>query len=274
MSVTTSFLILHGIENHRPPQHWQFLLAAGLVERGHEVRYPALPDPDAPELEPWLSTLHHELAALRGQQRVVVCHSLACLLWFRAAEHGVGSPVDRLLLVAPPASERVPDSGASFRLDSFDADAVRSSVSGEIAIACSDADPYNPAGAQSSTATRSASPPRSSKGPGTSRPTEASARGPSLSRGASTAGRREGHTVGAVRSQRHAARPAAGRTRVAYRGRNADRPRVTARRGRAGDGRHAERRLSAVPGLHPRRTAAAGTACGRRSRRHGARGRS
>jgi predicted alpha/beta hydrolase family esterase len=145
----TSFLILHGIENHRPPEHWQFLLAAQLVERGHEVRYPALPEPDAPPLEKWLSTLQEELAALTGEQRVVVCHSLACLLWFRAAERGIGSPVDRLLLVAPPASERVPDSGASFRLDSFDAAAVRASVGGEIAIACSDDDPYNPAGAQS-----------------------------------------------------------------------------------------------------------------------------
>jgi predicted alpha/beta hydrolase family esterase len=147
--MTTSFLILHGIENHRPPEHWQFLLAAQLVERGYEVRYPALPEPDAPELEQWLSTLQLELAALRGQQRVVVCHSLACLLWFHAAERGIGSPVDRLLLVSPPASEHVPDGGASFRLDTFDADAVRSSVNGDIAIVCSDADPYNPAGAQS-----------------------------------------------------------------------------------------------------------------------------
>lgn len=148
-TMTTSFLILHGIENHRPPQHWQFLLAAQLVERGHDVRYPALPTPDAPELERWLSTLKLELAALGGEQRVVVCHSLGCLLWFHAAARGVGTPVARLLLVSPLASERVPDSGASFRLDEFDRDAVRSSVSGEIAIACSDADPYNPAGAQS-----------------------------------------------------------------------------------------------------------------------------
>jgi predicted alpha/beta hydrolase family esterase len=147
--MTTSFLILHGIENHRPPEHWQFLLAAQLVERGYEVRYPALPEADEPELERWLSTLRAELAALRGQQRVVVCHSLACLLWFHAAERGIGSPVDRLLLVSPPASAQVPDGGASFRLDSLDTDAVRSSVTGEIAIACSDADPYNPAGAQS-----------------------------------------------------------------------------------------------------------------------------
>jgi uncharacterized protein len=149
MRVTTSFLILHGIENHRPPEHWQFLLAAQLVERGHEVRYPALPDPDAPALERWLSALSSELSAVGGDERVVVCHSLACLLWFRAAEGGLAGPVDRLLLVAPPASERVPDGGASFRLDSFDADAVRSSVNGDIAIACSDADPYNPPGAQS-----------------------------------------------------------------------------------------------------------------------------
>jgi predicted alpha/beta hydrolase family esterase len=142
-------LILHGIENHRPPGHWQFLLAAQLVERGHDVRYPALPEPDEPGLERWLSMLKFELAALEGQQRVVVCHSLACLLWFHAAARGVGDPVARLLLVAPPASERVPDSGASFRLNSFDSEAVRSSVTGEIAIACSDADPYNPSGAQS-----------------------------------------------------------------------------------------------------------------------------
>jgi predicted alpha/beta hydrolase family esterase len=147
--VTTSFLILHGIENHRPPEHWQFLLAAQLVERGHQVRYPALPEADAPELEQWLSTLREELAALTGEQLVVVCHSLACLLWFRAAERGLEGPVDRLLLVSPPASERVPDSGASLRLDSIDAAAVRASVVGEIAIACSDDDPYNPVGAQS-----------------------------------------------------------------------------------------------------------------------------
>lgn len=141
--MTMGFLILHGIENHRPPEHWQFLLAAQLVERGHEVRYPALPEPDTPQLERWLDALHHELAALGGEQRVVVCHSLVCLLWFHVAERGLraGGPVDRLLLVSPPASDRLPDGGASFRLEVFDADAVRASVDGEIAIACSDADP-------------------------------------------------------------------------------------------------------------------------------------
>jgi predicted alpha/beta hydrolase family esterase len=146
--MTTSFLILHGIENDRPPQHWQFLLAAELVQDGRDVRYPALPDADAPALDAWLAALDRELTAMDGRRRVVVCHSLACLLWFQAAERGIDA-VDRLLLVSPPASERVPEPGASFRLSTFDAAAVRASVSGEIAIACSDADPYNPAGAQS-----------------------------------------------------------------------------------------------------------------------------
>jgi len=49
--MATGFLILHGVENHRPPEHWQFLLAAALVEHGLEVRYPALPEPDVSELE-------------------------------------------------------------------------------------------------------------------------------------------------------------------------------------------------------------------------------
>ena len=143
------FLILHGIENHRPPGHWQFLLAARLVELGREVRYPDLPDPDAPRYDRWRDRLREELAALCSDERVVVCHSLACLLWFRAApELGDNERIDRLLLVSPPSSDRVPEAGASFRLREFDAHAVRTSVRGEIAIFCSDADPYNPPGAQ------------------------------------------------------------------------------------------------------------------------------
>jgi uncharacterized protein len=146
--VAPSVLILHGLENHRPPQHWQFLLAADLVEAGHDVRYPALPQPDAPQLEDWLRALGSELAAMSDGPRWVICHSLACLLWFHAAQRGLVPAVDRLLLVAPPASADVPDSGASFRLDTIDGPAIRASSVAEVAIVCSDADPYNQAGAQ------------------------------------------------------------------------------------------------------------------------------
>jgi predicted alpha/beta hydrolase family esterase len=147
--VSESFLILHGIGNRRPPQHWQFLLAAALVEAGHNVRYPELPNPDGPNLDDWLAVLGTELDSLTGSRRTVVCHSLACLLWFHAASRTLQDPVDRVLLVSPPASERVPDEGATFRLARLDAPAVRSSARGELAIVCSDADPYNPVGAPS-----------------------------------------------------------------------------------------------------------------------------
>ncbi len=145
-----SFLILHGIANHRPPDHWQFWLAARLAEKGPAVAYPMLPDPDAPSLRAWQATLHDHLAALEGAERVVICHSLACLLWFKAAPViDVERTPNRLLLVSPPESTRVPEEGAEFRLAQFDAAAVRRSVRGEIRIVCSDDDPYNPAGARS-----------------------------------------------------------------------------------------------------------------------------
>jgi hypothetical protein len=89
-----------------------------------------------------------ELAVVADGPRTVVCHSLACMLWFHAAHLGLFPAVDRVLLVAPPASGNVPDSGASFRLDTIDEKPIRSSAATEIAIVCSDADPFNPVGAQ------------------------------------------------------------------------------------------------------------------------------
>lgn len=142
-----AFLILHGLANHRPPGHWQRRLAERLRGRGETVAYPALPDPDAPDPARWEQALRGELAALAGRERVVVCHSLACLLWLRCGAEAAGREgIARLLLVSPPASGRVPEAGAAFRLDRIDGDAVRAGVRDPIRIACSDDDPYAPAG--------------------------------------------------------------------------------------------------------------------------------
>jgi len=144
-----TFLVLHGIANHRPPEHWQHWLADRLRADGYQVIYPELPDPDAPQLGRWLEALAGHLGDMEsGGERIVICHSLACLLWFHAASSLTSDPVERLLLVSPPASACVPEAGASFRLDALDVQAVRASVSAGIQIVCSDADPYNPAGAQ------------------------------------------------------------------------------------------------------------------------------
>ncbi len=102
-----AFLILHGWQNHRPAAHWQHWLADRLTDLGHEVAYPQLPEPDDPDLERWLAELDALLEELAGRRITVVCHSLACLLWLHAvARDGfLSTPVDRVLLVAPPAPE-------------------------------------------------------------------------------------------------------------------------------------------------------------------------
>jgi predicted alpha/beta hydrolase family esterase len=145
-----AFLILHGIENRRPEGHWQRILAESLERRGEKVVYPQLSNPDAPDYDDWVGELRGHLAALGdGGERVAICHSMSCLLWLKCAGTGRGV-VDRLLLVSPPDSAKLPPGGQDFRVDlppGFDADAVRASSKTPIRIVCSDNDPYNPAGA-------------------------------------------------------------------------------------------------------------------------------
>ena len=67
------YLILHGWQNHRPEGHWQRWLAGELESRGAHVRYPQLPEPDAPVLEDWIDALeagaarHRPAVAHRGR---------------------------------------------------------------------------------------------------------------------------------------------------------------------------------------------------------------
>ena len=126
------FLILHGWGGSGP-EHWQTWLAGRLRGRGEMVRYPQLPDADEPELDAWLAALRSELAAC-PEPPVVVCHSLACLLWLHHGAQGAR----RTLLVAPPAY--VPE------LDSFFPVPLPDGVKAE--LWCSGDDPYNPEGAE------------------------------------------------------------------------------------------------------------------------------
>jgi hypothetical protein len=52
-----SFLILHGVENRRPAEHWQSDLAQRLREHGEQLFYPQLPDPDRPTLAAWVEAI-------------------------------------------------------------------------------------------------------------------------------------------------------------------------------------------------------------------------
>ena len=145
-----SFLLLHGLAHHRPPGHWQYWLADRLRGRGERVLYPGLPFEEDPRYDEWREALHWLLLQIGQGECVVICNSLACMLWMRfAADRSADERLaDRLLLVSPPDSPQVPDKAASFRLDRVEGAAVRASVRSRIRIACSDADPYNPGGAE------------------------------------------------------------------------------------------------------------------------------
>lgn len=101
-------LILHGWQNHRPDGHWQRWLAGELGAGGHAVRYPQLPEPDAPVRAEWLAALEAELERTDPAELIVVAHSLGCLLWVaharaRAAAGLTGPVARRVLLVGPPS---------------------------------------------------------------------------------------------------------------------------------------------------------------------------
>ncbi|MET7699252.1 alpha/beta hydrolase [Streptomyces sp. NPDC005485] len=143
-----SFLILHGWQNHRPEGHWQRGLADELVARGHRVSYPQLPDPDDPDPEVWLAVLHALLGAERdSRERVVVCHSLAVLLWLHAVARG-GVRADRVLLVAPPSADVLAgyEEVAAFARPEVTAAQLRDAA-GTTRLVAGDDDPYCPGGA-------------------------------------------------------------------------------------------------------------------------------
>jgi predicted alpha/beta hydrolase family esterase len=136
------FLILHGLEGSGPG-HWQTWLAERLRARGERVSYPDLPEPFDPQPEAWREAVEAELDGL--DEPVVLCHSLACLLWLRLARDVEARRAERVLLVAPP---RLPDLApvARFGPDGVAPADVRRAA-GETLLVCSDNDPYCPPGA-------------------------------------------------------------------------------------------------------------------------------
>ena len=138
------YLLLHGWQHHRPPGHWLRSLAKALRDEGRLAVYPQLPSPDDPDLGTWLDVLDTELELLGPvEERVVVAHSLGVLLWLHRAERGDGTPLAaRVLLVAPPGPSFTAEAVPGFALGALDGALVRSTASGGVRLACSDADPY------------------------------------------------------------------------------------------------------------------------------------
>ena len=148
-------LIVHGWQNRRPEGHWQHWLAGRLREDGADVRYPQFPEPDEPVLGAWLDLLHSELAALGdgggGSERVLVCHSLAVLLWWQAAPSLGALQPDRVLLVAPPSADvlRGFPEVAAFAPPGIESTPLPADVAARTRLVAADDDPYFPGGAAS-----------------------------------------------------------------------------------------------------------------------------
>ena len=137
-----AFLILHGLEGSGP-EHWQSWLAGRLRERGLEVAYPSLPEPDNPRLDRWLDALDRELARLPAAETTVACHSLGSLLWLHHAARRPAQPVARALLVAPPQPDTDDAQSAGFRPVPLDGEGVAAAAV-ETLLVCSTNDPWCP----------------------------------------------------------------------------------------------------------------------------------
>jgi predicted alpha/beta hydrolase family esterase len=142
-----SYLILHGYEGSGP-DHWQTWLADRLRRGADTVAYPELPSPYAPNLQAWRTALAEQLRELPGKP-VVVCHSLACLLWLHHSAQPVleGGLAERVLLVAPPSTAGAPREILNF----FPVPLERERVAAAAAVTrlvCAPEDPYCPEGAE------------------------------------------------------------------------------------------------------------------------------
>jgi serine hydrolase len=139
------FLILHGWQGSGP-EHWQTWLAGRLRGAGHLVQYPQLPECDTPCPDRWGIALRSELGRLaaRPDERVVVAHSLGCVLWLREAQAIAPSRrVDRAVLVAPPCpGSAVPELARFYPADTDRAAVARAAR--RTRLVCSDDDPYCP----------------------------------------------------------------------------------------------------------------------------------
>jgi hypothetical protein len=142
--MASAFLILHGLGGSGPG-HWQRWLAERLVQGGHSVRFPDLPDPDSPDPERWKHDAQAELAQLEGDDRVVICHSLSCITWL-ALSTEIQRPVRRVALVAPPSvNAGLPELVPFFPVMATAQDVA--AAAGHTRLVCSDNDPYCPEGA-------------------------------------------------------------------------------------------------------------------------------
>ena len=126
-------LILHGLNGSSYP-HWQAHLAMDLIKEDFVVSFPELPNKNSPNLEAWKEFLKVELEHFKPD--IVVCHSLANILWFHICDE-LDINLDKLMLVAPVRNEVLEDAKSFFPYPES-----KNLKAKEIIMAASTNDPY------------------------------------------------------------------------------------------------------------------------------------
>jgi predicted alpha/beta hydrolase family esterase len=99
-------LILHGWGGSDYP-HWQAWCASELIKENYTVSFPLLPNKNEPSLDEWLTFLKAEFDHFKPD--IVICHSLANILWFHFVEKYNIHNIKKLMLVAPVNNNVIPE---------------------------------------------------------------------------------------------------------------------------------------------------------------------
>ena len=126
-------LILHGLGGSDFP-HWQAQLASDLIKENYVVSFPSFPSRDNPKLQVWKEFLKNELNHFKPD--IVVCHSLANILWFHTCDE-LDIKLDKLMLVAPVRNQVLEEAKTFFPYP-----IAKDLKANEIIMAASTNDPY------------------------------------------------------------------------------------------------------------------------------------
>jgi len=128
-------LILHGWGGSDFP-HWQAYAASKLIKENYTVSFPQLPNKDFPTLDSWLGFLEKEFNHFKPD--IVICHSIANILWFHFVDKFNIQPIEKLMLAAPVSRNCKIKELETF----FPYPIVKDLKAQEIIMVSSDNDPY------------------------------------------------------------------------------------------------------------------------------------
>ncbi|MBU1217718.1 alpha/beta hydrolase [bacterium] len=133
--MSAKVLLLHGWGGSNSP-HWQSWLAGELAKEYGCVSFLEFSNYDFPKLDVWKRELKEHLEEFKPD--IVVCHSLANILWFHLCNEGNISEVTKLFLVAPPSLKCKIEELKSF----FPVTAPNNLYAKEVLLVTSTNDPY------------------------------------------------------------------------------------------------------------------------------------